>query len=438
MIGLGHIGLPTAVGLSELGWKVTGLELDHKKVSAILTGTSPFFEPGLTKALKKQLETGNFTVTSEYSQAIPDADVVFVCVDTPTQKDGWTDMSNVESAAKMVAKNIVNPVLVVEKSTAPVRTANKIYETMTKHCPPGALFDVATNPEFLREGRALEDFRHPDRIVIGVQTDRARKILTEIYSSLLNPNESDLKPQFFVTDLNTSELIKHAANAFLSTKISFINVVANICEKTGADVKDVAEAIGSDPRIGRAFLDAGIGYGGYCLPKDLSSFIRIGESEGVDMGMFHNVKKINDSRVDHIVDHLREKLWVLNDKTIGIWGLAFKPGTDDVRESPSIIAVKNLLEQGAHLKLFDPKANQNFRSILQPKPKEITFVSNALEAVKDCDALLVLTDWPELKNIDPLQIRNIMKNAVVFDGRNCLDSEKYRNCGFDYIGMGVH
>ena len=484
VIGLGHVGLPTALGLAELGWEVVGADDDREKVARISRGEVPFYESGLQELLLKHLSrpvdpmtrrpdrlvplplgervqgegarpddpmpqrpvfTGRFRVAPSVSDAIKACDVLFVCVGTPQGGDGSADLSQVEAVARTIAQNLNGYKLIVEKSTTPVRTAERIKQTILRYTPNSSLlppqFDVAVNPEFLREGTALHDFFNPDRIVIGVESDRARDLLLQIYRPLLErltPPSSLLTPhsRLVVTDLNTAEIIKHAANAFLAMKISFINLVADLCEATGADVAEVARALGLDPRIGPAFLQAGVGYGGYCLPKDLKAFIRIGESHGVPMGLLREVDRINEERPRRLVEKLRRALWVLRGKTVAIWGLSFKPGTDDIREAPSLKVVGRLLEEGCILRLYDPKATEAFRRFFPEECGRLTYASSPEEAAEGADALVLLTEWPEFREVDFRSLRERMVLPLVVDGRNFLDREYLLSLGFEYYGMG--
>ena len=469
VIGLGHVGLPTALGLAELGWEVIGADDDREKVARISRGEVPFYEPGLQELLLKHLHrpddpidltdsvdsmtqrrdkaecTGRFRVASSVSDAIKACDVLFVCVGTPQREDGSADLSQVETVARTIAQNLNGYKLIVEKSTTPVRTAERIKQTILRYTPHTSLlpphFDVAVNPEFLREGTALRDFFNPDRIVIGVESDRARDLILQIYRPLLErlaPHSSLLPPhsRLVVTDLNTAEIIKHAANAFLAMKISFINLVADLCEATGADVAEVARGLGLDPRIGPHFLQAGVGYGGYCLPKDLKAFIRIGEAHGVPMGLLREVDRINEERPNRLVEKLRRALWVLRGKTVAIWGLAFKPGTDDIREAPSLKVVQRLLEEGCLLRLYDPKAIEAFRLLFSEENDRITYASSPELAAEGADAVVLLTEWPEFREVDFRALRERMAVPLVVDGRNFLNRDHLCSLGFEYYGMG--
>ena len=445
ILGLGHIGLPTALGLAELGWRVFGADNDASKVELIRAGQPSFYEPGLSELLSKHLQSGRFQAVHDVEATVRAASVIFICVGTPQKPSGEADLAQVEAVARVVARNLNGYKLIVEKSTVPAITAQWLKRTIVRSslarstanavegpagpstsAPPD--FDVASNPEFLREGKALEDFFHPDRIVCGVESDRAREILTSLYSRLERP--------IIVTNTSTAELIKHSANAFLSMKISFINMVADLCERVGADVTMVARAMGLDSRIGPQFLDAGIGYGGYCFPKDLRAFIHLAEEHGVDFSLLQEVERINQRRVNIFVRKLRQTLWTLSGKTLGVLGLAFKPGTDDIREAVSLKIISALLAEGSILRLYDPQAMPNTRRVLPASTERITYCPSAYEAGRGAQALLLLTEWEEFLHLDLARMRALMEVPTLIDGRNCLDPIIVREAGFEYLGMG--
>ena len=428
VLGLGHVGLPTAVGFAELGYQVIGTDSDAKKVETIAQGKSPFYEPELEPLLQKNLAAGRLRVTTDVGEAVRISDILFVCVGTPQRPDGSADLSQVEAVIRTVAENLNGYKLIVEKSTVPVQTAQWIKRTLIRYAGSNATFDVASNPEFLREGTAVHDFFHPDRIVIGVESERAKEWLLELYRPLNAP--------IVVTDLNTAEIIKHAANSFLALKISFINMVADLCEATGADVVKVAEGIGLDPRIGKHFLQAGLGFGGYCLPKDLKAFIRIAEEHNVDFSLLKEVERINEARVDRFVRKVQKALWVLKYKTLAVWGLAFKPNTDDIREAPSLKIIRRLLDEGANLRLYDPAAMENVRQVFPENPPRLVYCQSALEAATGAHAILLVTEWDEFKQVDWHQVKQVVALPIVVDGRNCLDPTKLQEAGFEYYGMG--
>jgi UDPglucose 6-dehydrogenase len=447
VLGMGHVGLPTALGLAELGWEVIGADSNPETIATLKSGKSWFYEPDLEPLLKKHLSTGLFQPTEDVDGAVAAATVLFVCVGTPQGDDGKADLTQVESIARLVARNLNGYKLIVEKSTVPAITAQWVKKTIARYArvearPNGNAkngkrnraqavmphFDVASNPEFLQEGRAIENFFKPDRIVIGVESERARELLESIYRPLQCP--------IVVTNLTTSELIKHAANAFLSTKISFINMVSDMCEAVGADVVKVAKGIGLDPRIGTGFLSAGIGFGGYCFPKDLRAFAYLGEEHGVDCGMLREVERINVRRIEIFLKKVRKALWVVQGKTIGVLGLAFKPRTDDIREAPALKIVEALLREGASVRLFDPEGMPNAQRVLPPQEGRVTYCRTSYEAAAGAHALLCLTEWSEFKELDLRRVHELMEVPVLIDGRNVYDPADARRAGFEYHSMG--
>lgn len=432
VLGLGHVGLPTALAFSELGWSVLGADHDEEKVRRIASGESPFYEPGLEDLLKRHLASGRFRAT-DVEAAVREANVLFICVGTPQYPDGSPDLSQVEAVVRNVARNLNGYKLIVEKSTVPVQTACWLKVTLQRYRRRNHEFDVASNPEFLREGTALRDCLHPDRVVIGVESERARELLLRIYRPLVErglPSE-----RLVVTDLNTAELIKHAANAFLALKISYINMIADLCDVIGADVVEIARGIGLDPRIGPHFLQAGIGFGGYCLPKDLRAFIRVAREHNVDFSLLDEVERINQARPERFLAKVRQALWVLKDKTLAVWGLAFKPGTDDIREAPSIPIVHRLLQDGAVLRLYDPAALPNVCRVVPPTDK-VYYARDPYDAAQGAHALLLLTEWDEFLQADFSEVVARMELPIIVDGRNALNPQALRTLGFEYYGMG--
>ena len=449
VLGLGHVGLPTALGLAELGWTVVGADDDQEKARRLADGQATFYEPGLEELLKKHLKSGRFRVVKDGPTAVRESTVLFVCVGTPQQEDGSADLSQVENAARTVAQHLNGYKLIVEKSTNPVSTAEKVKTTIVRHLNGGHECEVAVNPEFLREGRALEDFFNPDRIVLGVESDRARDLLLRIYEPLLQRMQpasmgivsgeaaADISGRrIVVTDLNTAELIKHSSNAFLAMKVSFINMVADLCEAAGGDVDDVARGLGMDPRIGPEFLQAGVGFGGYCLPKDLKAFTRITQDHGVDARLLEAIADINDRRVDHFVSKVQRVLGGIEGRTLAVWGLAFKPGTDDVRDAPSLRIVGRLLDEGASLRLYDPKAMTEFQRSFAGPTDGVVYSESATHAAAGADAVLILSEWPEFREMNLALIREVVESPVIVDGRNFLDAGTAREMGFSYHGMG--
>jgi UDP-glucose 6-dehydrogenase/nucleoside-diphosphate-sugar epimerase len=438
--------------LAELGWQVTGADSDSEKVQLIQNAQAPFHEPGLQELLEKQIHSSRFKVTDELDAAIRSARVLFLCVGTPQKENGEADLTQVESVTRMIARNLNGYKLIVEKSTVPAITASWVKRTVQRYAEVeqarnggngaprksrgsnqncgrhSTSFEVASNPEFLQEGTALRDFFHPSRIVCGVESERARGILEEIYGSFQCP--------LVFTTVRTAELIKHAANAFLATKISFINMVADLCEAVGADVLEVARGIGLDPRIGADFLKPGVGFGGYCLPKDLRAFIYLAEQHHVDFSLLKEVERINQRRVDVCLAKLREALWVLRGKTVAVLGGAFKPGTDDIREAPSLKIIARLLAEGMNVRVHDPQAIPNMKLAVPEDPARITYWSSPYEAARDAEALLLLTEWEEYRQLHWSRLRELMAIPVIVDGRNHLDATEVTHAGFEYFCIG--
>ena len=450
VLGMGHVGLPTALGFAEMGWNVIGADSDRDKIARLQRGDVFFHEMGLPELLNKHHSSGQFQLTHDIDAAIRQATILFICVGTPQKENGEADLSQVDALARTIARNLNGYKLIIEKSTVPAITGQWIRRTVTRYATAhlrsgngsansesqAALdsgktaidFDVASNPEFLQEGTALEDFFHPARIVCGVESKRAHGILARLYRPLKCP--------IVFTDVNTAELIKHTANAFLATKISFINMVADVCERINADVNKVAEGIGLDPRIGKSFLNAGLGFGGYCLPKDLRALIHLAEQHNVDAGLLRATERINLSRIDHLMRKIRQALWLVRGKTIGVLGLAFKPHTDDVREAPSLQVIRAILAEGGMVRLYDPKAMDNCRALLPEEPGRITYCATPYEVARDAHAVLMLTEWPEFLNLDLAFLRRSMAVPVLIDARNSWDLEKVRKAGFEYLSLG--
>lgn len=441
VIGLGHVGLPTALGLADLGWRVVGVDNDAAKARLIASGEPPFYEPGLGKLLRKRLDSGDFSVESDAASAVRQSNIIIVCVGTPQREDGSADLSYIEIAGKTIAANLNGYKLVVEKSTTPVRTAERLRDSIRRYSAAsgnGAApdFDVAVNPEFLREGAALHDFFNPDRVVIGAARPRAAKLLSRVYAPLFQRAGKPAADFTLITDINTAEIIKHASNAFLATKVSFMNMVADLCEATDADITHVARGLGLDHRIAPHFLQAGIGFGGYCLPKDIKAFERVADEHGVDFGLLKEVGRVNDGRVDRFIDTLSRALWVVKGKTIAVWGLSFKPLTDDVRDSPSIGVVERLLRDGARLRLHDPQAMSEFAKRFPSDPPALEYADSPEAAAHGADAALLLTEWDDYLRMDMKAVRGAMSMPLIFDGRNLLDPEALRAIGFEYYGIG--
>lgn len=428
VIGTGYVGLVSAVGLAELGHEVIGTDVVSDKVEKASRGISHIYEPGLEELLKANLKKGNLKFSHDLDKTIQSSDVLFVSVNTPQKQDGSADMTYVEAVSRTIAENLNTYKLVVEKSTVPVRTSFWIKKTIAMHKKKNVDFDVASNPEFLREGTAVSDFLNPDRIIIGVETKKARDILIEIYKKY--------EDRVLVTNIDTAELIKHASNSFLAVKISYINMISELCEKTEADVELVAKGMGLDPRIGPRFLQAGLGYGGSCFPKDVRALIWMGEDLGVKFNLLKEVDRINKERIKVFVEKIKKSLWILKDKRIAVLGLSFKPETDDIRNAPSIDVIKELLNEGAKVRLYDPKAMDNMKEVFRERPPQILYVNSPYEAVEGAAALLIITEWDEFKGLDLKKIKDAMVNPVIIDGRNIFEPEDVRSLGFEYYSVG--
>ncbi|ADO44767.1 nucleotide sugar dehydrogenase [Hydrogenobacter thermophilus TK-6] len=427
VVGGGYVGLTTGICFSHLGYEVKVVEKVPQKVSMLNEGVVPIYEPGLEDMLKDSLRLKRISFTTDLVEGLEFSEVIFICVGTPQQEDGSADLSQVEEVARLTAEHMESYKLLVEKSTVPVNTHKLIKKTLQRYMKRHVEFDVASNPEFLREGSAVKDFLEPDRIVVGIESERAKNLLQKLYEPIKAP--------ILFTDPATAELIKHASNSFLAMKISFINMISDLCEKTGADVKLVADGMGYDKRIGRAFLDAGIGWGGSCFPKDVRAFIKMAEDYGVDFSLLREVDKINARRIENFLEKVKNALWSLKNKKLAVWGLSFKPNTDDIREAPSIKIVSALLREGAKLQLYDPKAMGNFRRIF-PEGEDLIYAQGMYEAIKGCDALLILTEWEEFKKADLERVKHLLKLPVVIDGRNIYEPAHMRELGFEYYCMG--
>ena len=431
VIGAGYVGLVTAACFADLGNEVMCVEKISSKLDKLCRGISPIYEPGLSEMLQKNIKEGKINFTDKIEEGVNFADIIFLCVGTPQGEDGKADLSQVEEASRQIAQNMENYKLIIEKSTVPVNTHQWVKKTIKRYIKNSNIpFDVASNPEFLREGSAIYDFMNPDRIVVGVESEKAKKIMEELYKPFTNKGFPLL-----ITTPAAAELIKHASNSFLAMKISYINMIADLCEKVGADVNEVADGMGYDKRIGRAFLNAGIGYGGSCFPKDVQAFIKIAEDHGLDFGLLKETEKINKKRRQQFIEKIENVIWISKDKNIAVWGLSFKPNTDDIREAPSIDIVKELKEAGANLRLYDPKAMENFKQLF-PEEENITYVEDKYEAIKNADLLVIITEWDDFKNADMELVKNKMRLPIIIDGRNVYDPSKMRELGFEYYSIG--
>ncbi len=424
IIGAGYVGLVAAACFSKLGNKVVCVDNNKRKIDKLKKLSIPNYEPGLDALVIEAAKKKRLSFSASIPAGVKAAQIIFIAVGTPSREGGEADLTSIENVAQTIAKNLKSYKLIVEKSTVPVQTGMRMKETIRRYTVNVANFEVASNPEFLREGKAVKDFLEPDRIVIGVESRRAEKILKALYKPIKAP--------MLVTDINTAELIKHASNSFLATKISFINAVSLICEKTGANIEKVSLGMGMDKRIGCHFLDAGIGFGGSCFPKDVSAFIEIARKNGVDFKLLKEVHEINDRQRLHFTEKIKEELWILKDKTIGILGVSFKPDTDDLRDAPALDIIRNLLNEGARVKVYDPKAMPKAKKAV----KGVSFCKNAYQAVVNADCLALLTEWQEFSELDFGKIKNKMQYPFIIDGRNFLDFTRLKKLGFKCVGMG--
>jgi UDPglucose 6-dehydrogenase len=440
VIGAGYVGLTTSACLAELGHEVFCAEADTQKLSSLQSGHMPFFEPFLEGMVVRNRAAARLQLGST-EEAVDRGQAIFICVGTPPLDNGEADLSAIENVARTIAKRAQGYKLVIEKSTVPVQTGQQLRQHLARHKSNQLQYDVVSNPEFLREGSAVEDFFHPDRIVIGVEGERAAEQMKEIYLQVLEqsytcPVHADCSqkkaPRFVVTDTNSAELIKHASNSFLATKISYINLVADLCEATGADISKVAEGIGLDPRIGSSFLKPGIGFGGFCFPKDLQAFVRIAEKFGCDFALLKEVERINQARIEKFVQKIKKELWVLRGKKIAVWGLAFKPETDDIRFAPSLLVVRRLLAEGAVVQAYDPQAMEKAKQELPG----VTYCHDLYEAAQGAEAIAVLTEWDEFRKADWARVLTLMERPLIVDGRNALSCEQVTAQGFQYVGTG--
>ena len=424
IIGTGYVGLVTGTCFAEVGHHVICVDNDAAKVKMLQAGGIPIYEPGLEELVKKNVASGHLKFTNSTAEGVENSDVIFIAVPTPPQPDGSVDLSYIERVARDIAAAMTSYKIVVDKSTVPVKTGEKVSETIKRYCKTNVEFDVVSNPEFLREGFAVGDLMHPDRVVIGVRTQRPVAAMTEIYTPFKAP--------IIVTDINSAELIKHAANSFLALKISYINAIATICEAAGANVQEVAHGIGLDERIGCRFLNAGIGFGGSCFPKDLSAFIKISEQVGYEFKLLKEVQRINADQMERFVKKITDTLWVLKDKKIGVLGLYFKQITDDVRSSPAIDLCQRLLKDGATLRVHDPKGMEKAKALLP----NVTYVDDMNAVAEGCDALVVATEWDEFKQLDLARAKKGLTHPILFDGRNLFDPAEMEKLGWIYKSVG--
>ncbi|MBI3669955.1 MAG: UDP-glucose/GDP-mannose dehydrogenase family protein [Acidobacteria bacterium] len=442
VIGCGYVGLVTGGCLAEVGHHVVCTDNDAARIAMLEAGRLPIYEPYLDMILAGSRNAGRLRFTGDVGEAVRAGEAIFICVGTPPLENGEADLSAIDNVARLIATEARVPTLVIEKSTVPAQTGQELKRVLAVYRRNlGVTFRVASNPEFLREGTGVEDFLNPDRIVVGVEDSATEHQLREIYRPVLEgrfrcpvhrPICPPTAPQLLVTTINSAELIKHASNSFLALKISYANAVADLCERLGANVEEVTRAMGLDPRIGQQFLRAGLGFGGFCLPKDVQAFIRLAERAGVDFGLLKEAEKVNKRRIDQFLDKVRRALWVLKDKQIAVLGLAFKPNTDDIRYAPAIEVIGRLLAEGAQVRACDPEAMEKTRKVFP----QIGYDRDPYAVAPGADALLILTEWEEFRQLDWQRIRDTLARPLVLDARNLLDPEAMKKLGFEYHSIG--
>jgi UDPglucose 6-dehydrogenase len=424
VVGVGYVGLVTAACFADLGNRVVALDINQDRIAGLKEGQMPIYEPGLSEVVSRSVNAGRLSFTTSYQEALKGTEFAFIAVGTPSGVDGEADLRYVEASARSIAQNMSDYLIIINKSTVPVGTGDWVADIVRRSQPDPIPFAVVSCPEFLREGSAINDFMSPHRTVLGsLDRDAAGKV-AELHLPLRAP--------IVITDLRTAEMIKYASNAFLAAKISFINEIANICEALGADVKEVAVGMGYDQRIGRAFLDAGVGYGGSCFPKDVKALAYMAAEKGRHPQLLYAVMDINNDRRSMAVDRLEEMLAGLEGKTVGLLGLAFKPNTDDMRDAPAITVADSLLARGAKVRAFDPVAMDVAASLMP----QVEMQPDPYTMAEGCDALMVVTEWNEFKHLDLERIRHLLKQPVIFDGRNIYDPQRMKNLGFLYRGVG--
>jgi len=424
IVGTGYVGLVTGACFAEVGHQVVCVDNDLKKVAFLQGGGIPIYEPGLEELVKNNVAAGRLRFTGQIADGVANSEVIFIAVPTPPKADGSVDMTFVEHVAREIAGAMTDYKIIVDKSTVPVKTGDKVAQTIKRYNKQRVEFDVVSNPEFLREGCAVGDLLHPDRVVIGVAGDRPVAKMQAVYAPFQAP--------IIVTDINSAELIKHACNSFLALKISYANALSVICEASGANITDVVTGMGLDKRIGRAFLNAGLGYGGSCFPKDISAFVHITQELGYDFRLLKEVQHINTEQVERFLKKIHETLWIVKDKTIGILGLAFKPDTDDMRLAPSLDILRPLLKEGAKLKAYDPQAMDKAKEFLP----DIEYCRDPYTAAAGVDAVILCTEWEEFRSLDLAKLKDVMGHPTVFDGRNVFDQKHMAELGFTYVSIG--
>ncbi|SET25616.1 UDPglucose 6-dehydrogenase [Salinibacillus kushneri] len=425
VIGTGYVGLVTGVCLAEIGHQVTCIDVDDKKISSLKSGTSPIYEDGLEDLLIKNIEKDTVRFTTDYSYGLKDKAVIYIGVGTPQAEDGSADLTYINDVCHSIARNLQRDAIIVTKSTVPVGTNEHIKNKIMENIDYNVSIEIVSNPEFLRQGSAVYDTFHGDRIVIGSENDYALNVIENVNKPFGIP--------IVKTDLRSAEMIKYAANAFLATKISFINEIANLCDKLDANVENVAKGIGMDKRIGNSFLNAGIGYGGSCFPKDTNALVSIGKNVDYEMSILQSVVEVNNRQKKVIIDKMYKRFGSLSDISVALLGLSFKPNTDDMREAPSIPLSKVLLEKGANIRAYDPVAANNAKKIL---PDNVFYADNIAEAINKADCAVILTDWEDIKNYPLMKFKEQLNQPIIFDGRNCFDPQEVRKAGIEYYSIG--
>ncbi|HTV57377.1 MAG TPA: UDP-glucose/GDP-mannose dehydrogenase family protein [Verrucomicrobiae bacterium] len=443
VVGTGYVGLVTGACLAETGHQVVCTDNDAAKLHTLETGGLPIYEPGLQEVIARARQEKRLSFSANPSEAMAAGDAIFICVGTPPLPNGDADLSAIDHVARTIATSARSPKLVVEKSTVPAQTGQELKRALSVYGrKSGVTFRVASNPEFLREGTAIFDFLHPDRIVVGIEDEMTERQLKDVYAPILERKfrcpvhtracPDGPPPAWLVTTINSAELIKHASNSFLALKISYANMVADLAERLGADIGEVTKAVGMDPRIGPAFLNAGLGFGGFCLPKDLQAFVHLAERSGLDFTMLKEAEKINQRRIERFIEKIRNSLWVIKGKRVSVLGLAFKANTDDIRFAPAVELIRQLQGEGARVCAYDPQAMDKARAILP----DVEYAKSAYEAAQDAEALLIATEWDEFRNLDWKRVRDAMVRPLVLDGRNLLSPREMKTLGFEYQSFG--
>ena len=424
--GTGYVGLVSGTGFANLGNDVLCFDIDKEKIDLLKKGIIPIYEPGLEELFRRNVEAGRLKFTTDPIKAVQESEIILICVNTPTNENKEADLTAVKAVARAIGQHINGYKIVVNKSTVPVGTADLVKKIIKENQKKNIEFDVVSNPEFLREGAAVKDFENPDRIIIGSDSKKAEDIMTSLYRSRARTDRP-----IMVTDIKSAEIIKYASNAMLAARISFMNQLSYLCEKTGADIKQVSRGMGLDDRIGPRFLQAGIGYGGSCFPKDVKALISMLKQNDCDADLFEAINRINEQQKSVVVKKLKSVL-DLKDSTIAVWGISFKPKTDDIREAPSLKIIEELQSLGAKIHACDPVAIENAKHVLN----NVKFFQNPYETIRDCDALIVATEWNEFRNLDMRAVKILLKNPIVIDGRNIYDPKEMNEIGFKYISIG--